>query len=431
MRSFVPNLGRAIWVLLGGVLFTHLGSYMLLPFLAIFLSQEKGLSLGNVGLVLGAGSIAYLSGSLVGGFLSDRLGRKLTMVSGLLIRGVGLLGFIYFDTFTSLVVTNLIAGVGGGLYMPPAKAGIASLASQDTKTTAFSYRGIAANIGVTLGPLLGTFLLTRSYVVLFWGAAIVYFGLALSHVLLLSKDCTTGIDCPKVEKGSVREIFAHRSFLVFSFVTVFVWALFTQFTLSLPLRATQIEATQNIALIWTTTSVLVILLQSPLSRWFSKAMHPLQAMSLGTIILGIALGTVAFSTTFWHLILSAVLFTIGEMFIMPTADAIVSDLANPKRMGSYFGVSAFVFGAGESLGNIGGGQLMEAAVRQDTLALPWIVFAVTGVLVGVAYYGLTFWQALAKPLTPMVEERVGAPSVMDLTDSKGDSRVGLRRKGKV
>jgi MFS family permease len=117
------------------------------------------------------------------------------------------------------------------------------------------------------------------------------------------------------------------------------------------------------------------------------------------------------------------------MFIMPTSDAIVSDLANPKQMGSYFGVSAFVFGAGESLGNIGGGQLMQYAVVRDALAIPWIVFGVVGVLLALTYYGLTFWQPLAKPLSPVLEERVGAPSLQDLTEgTKGDARMGWKRK---
>jgi MFS family permease len=404
MASFLPQLGRPIWVLLGGILFTHLGSYMLLPFFAIILSTEKGLSLSNTGLVLGAGSIAFLAGSLLGGFLSDRLGRKLTMVGGLTIRGLGLLGFIWGASFPALFAANLVAGIGGGIYAPGAKAGIADYASQGTKTTAFSYRGIAANIGVTLGPLLGTYLMTQNSTLLFAGAAIVYFGLSLSHWVLLTKDCI-GEDCPKVDPKSIRQLLTDRPFLYFSFVTIFVWALFTQFTLSLPLRAEQIESARNIGLIWTTTSVLVILLQGIVTRFFTKYMHPLATMAAGMALIGTGLGSVAFSTSFWHLLASAIVFTIGEMFVMPTSDAIVSDLAKPEQIGSYFGVAAFVFGLGEALGNIGGGQLMEFAAAQDSLALPWLIYALAGLLLGGVYYLLRLWQPLSKPLAPVMEER--------------------------
>lgn len=391
--------------MLNGVLFTHLGTYMLVPYFSIILAKEKGLPLSQVGFVLAAGSVAYLIGSLLGGVISDRLGRRRTMVGGLIVRGGGLLLFIWAGSFPTLLAANLIAGAGSGFYMPSAKAGIATYAAQGERTTAFSWRGIAANIGVTLGPLLGTFLLTRSSTVLFAGTAVIYLALAAAHQVLIAADCT-GDHCPETQRGSFRELLTDRPFLLFSFVTIFVWALFTQFALSLPLRADQIHAAERIGLIWTTTSVFVILLQSPLTRWFTKHLHPLQAMALGTVIVGIALGSVAFSSSFWHLLASAVLFNFGQMFIMPTSDAIVSDLSKPEQIGNYFGVAAFVFGAGEALGNMGGGQLMEYAVARHMLYLPWTLFAVTGVLVGLTYYALTFWGRLALPLNRVLGERV-------------------------
>ncbi|TCP55524.1 putative MFS family arabinose efflux permease [Tumebacillus sp. BK434] len=402
--AILPKLGRAIYVLLGGILFTHLGSYMLLPFFAIILSTEKGLSLGATGLVLGAGSIAFLTGSLLGGFLSDRFGRRMTMVSGLLIRGAGLLGFIWGASFSSLFLTNLVAGVGGGIYAPGAKAGIAALASQGTKTTAFSYRGVAANIGVTMGPLLGTYLHTKSSTLLFGGSAVVYFVLALSHLLLLERDCR-GEDCPKVDRQGIKQILTDRPFLYFSVVTIFVWALFTQFALSLPLRAAQIDSARNIGLLFTASAVLVILLQGTVTRFFTKHLHPLGTMAIGILLIGTGLGSVALSTSFWHLVASAVVVTFGQMFVMPTSDAIVADLAKPEQIGSYFGVAAFVFGAGEALGNIAGGQLMELAVAIDYLALPWLLYGAVGLLLGGTYYLLRLWQPLARPLAPVTEER--------------------------
>ncbi|PWK07456.1 MDR family MFS transporter [Tumebacillus permanentifrigoris] len=405
-KPTIPRLGTQVWVLLAGVLFTHLGTYMLLPYLSIIFSTEKGLTLARVGLVLGAGSVAYLSGSLLGGFIADRLGKKTTMIAGLLLRAIGLLLFIWMGTWIALFLTNLLAGVGSGLYMPGAKAGIAAYAREGSKTTAFSYRGVAANIGVTVGPMLGMVLLRQSSAWLFAGAAIVYAGLALSHAFLLKKDCI-GPDCPELPKTKFRALLTDRPFLVFSFATIFVWALFTQFTLALPLRAEQIKAAHNIGLIWTITSLVVIVSQSAVTRFFTKHLHPLATMATGMVILGVALGSVAFSQTYWHLMASAVLFTIGEMFIMPTSDAIVSELATPESMSAYFGVASFVFGAGEALGNIGGGRLMQAAVDQNFLELPWLLYAIVGLLLAIAYYAMSKWGPLQTPLTTTLQNRVG------------------------
>jgi MFS family permease len=431
MRSFLPQLGQPVWVLLSGVLFTHLGRYMLLLYFPIVLARDKGLPLHEVGFVLGAGSIAYLTSSLLGGWLSDRIGRRRTMLAGLVLSGFGLLGFIWVDSFSLLLATNLVAGFGNGLYMPSAKAGIAALVSQDTQTTAFSYRGIAASIGSAIGPLLGLFLHRHSVAALFAGAAAVYFALALEHWFLLERDCI-GTECGEVQKGGFREIFTDRPFLLFSLVTIIVWALFTQFTFSLPLRAEQIHSARNIGLISTTSAIIVILLQGPTTRYVTRRLHPLLAMSLGIALIGVALGSVAFSTAFWHLIASAVLFTLGQLLVMPTSDAIVSDLSRPGQIGNYFGVSAFVYGAGEALGNMAGGQLMEKAVARNMLAMPWIAYAVIGLLVAGTYYALSLWRPLAQPLRPALLERTrNATFLAPATEPEDKPRGNGRRKSKT
>lgn len=412
-----------MWVLLGGVLFTHFGTYMIVPYFALYLAGTKHLPLVHVGLVLGAGSVAYLTGSLAGGFLADALGRKRTMVGGLLLRGAGLFLLLYMNTLYTLLLANLVAGFGNGLYSPTAKAGIALLAAEGTKTTAFSYRGIAANVGVTLGPLLGTTLHALSSRLLFAGAALVYVLLALAHLLVLERDCRPGVgDCPQRERVGFGDIFRDSPFLAFSLATIFVWVLFTQFALSLPLRAQQIGAAGGVGVIWTVTAVFLILLQTTATRFATRFLHPLQAMALGTGVLGIALATVAFSSAYWHLVLSGILFTFGQMLVMPTSDAIVSDLAGAQKVSAYFGISAIVFGAGETLGNIGGGQLMDYAVRHDVLSLPWLIYGFIGVAVGGLYYLLTFWQGLARQLAPALAERAGTNGAKGSGSKKGTVR---------
>jgi MFS family permease len=58
------------------VFFMHLASFLIVPIFPIFLKKARALSLGQVGIILGVGSIAYQAGSLLGGPLSDRLGRR-------------------------------------------------------------------------------------------------------------------------------------------------------------------------------------------------------------------------------------------------------------------------------------------------------------------------------------------------------------------
>ncbi|MFC4767712.1 MDR family MFS transporter [Effusibacillus consociatus] len=399
------SFGRSLWVLLSGILFTHLGYYLILPLLAIILSTEKGLTVGQTGLVLGTGSIFFLSGSLLGGWLNDRLGQRRTLVLGLFLRAIGLLSYGFVSTLPLLFTASIVTGIGGGIYTPPAKAGISTFAAEHNKTTAFSFRGIAANIGVTVGPLLGTLLATGTTLDLFLVASLIYVGLGISHQLLLPADCTQP-PCEKPTGGYAAEILKDRPFLIFSLVTVFVWALYAQFTFSIPLRATEILPNpKSVGLLWSITSIMIIFLQAPITRYTSVRWHPLLILASGTVLMGAGLGSVMWATQFSHLVLSIAVFTLGEMFVMPTVDTVVSQLAKPQLIGTYFGIASLVWGMGEALGNMGGGQLMGFARSWDAPTLPWAVFAVTGAVLGFILVGLRKWPHLSVPLSDAYAER--------------------------
>ncbi|WP_329812868.1 MFS transporter, partial [Streptomyces sp. GSL17-113] len=66
-----------------------LGSFMVLPFMSVFLHERLGMGLGTVGVVLAVASLVQFSGGIVGGALADRIGLRRTMLWALLIRTAG------------------------------------------------------------------------------------------------------------------------------------------------------------------------------------------------------------------------------------------------------------------------------------------------------------------------------------------------------
>lgn len=419
MKSASPSFSRPLVVLLSGVLFTHLAYYLVIPLLAVILTTQKKVPVSDVGLILGSSSFALLTGSLIGGWLTDKLGQRRTLVVGLVLRGIGLLGYGFFASMPLLFGTAVLAGLGGGIYTPPAKAGVATYSTEQNKSTAFSIRGIAANIGVTVGPLIGALLMPAHVTWLFITAALVHAGLAAAHQLLLPARSEL-VPGPETNRGFAFRILKDPPFLAFSVVTIFIWALYVQFTFSIPLRAAEILPNpKTIGLLWSISSVLVIFLQAPITRYLSKTMHPLVSLAIGVLLIGIGLGSIMWAGRFTHLLLSVIVFTFGEMLVTPIVDTIVSDLAKPELLGSYFGIASFVWGMGESLGNVSGGQLMSLARSWGAPSLPWLIFGIAGGLISMAIYGLYNWAPLARPLSGALEERTENASV----DRKGKSPI--------
>jgi MFS family permease len=389
-------LSRPMWILLGGILIFHFSMYMILPYIPILFSKQYGIPLSVVGAILGTQSISYLAGSLFGGWLTDHMGRRVITAAGIFLQGISLSAYAFAHTPALLFTVAAVNGISGGLYTPAAKSGIAALASDDTRTTAFSLRGIAANIGTTLGPLLGTFLFAYSYRLLFLVAGMLCILLAPVHAFGLSRELSADKTRPKPSLA-LREVLRDLPFLVFSSVTVLIWALYTQLTLAVPLRASEIlTSTTSVGMLWTVSSILIIMAQNGVTRATTRYWHPLTIIAAGTLLLGVGLGTVAFSTHFVHLLVSVLIVTAGEMLIMPTIDSVISQFSKPETLGSYFGIASFVWGLGQSLGNFAGGELMQRAEQTGALEMPWIVFFLFGLaLAGLTFY-LRYWDILYK-----------------------------------
>src|SRR5699024_12554046 len=107
-------MDRTMLVLLIGVLLTHLGTYMVIPILPIMFSETIGLSLGTVGMLLATYSISFQFGSMFGGFLADRIGRRIGIGGGALIGAVGFGGLGLFSIFIPVLLSSGVAGFRHG-----------------------------------------------------------------------------------------------------------------------------------------------------------------------------------------------------------------------------------------------------------------------------------------------------------------------------
>ena len=400
VRVFPPGfrLGRSMGVLLTGILLFHAGWYLLLPYFAILFTARRSLTPAEAGLVLAAQSLALLLGSAAGGVLADRAGRKRTLLAGLVLRtvGIGALGFP--GTMTYYLAAAAVAGFGGGLYGPAAKVAIAVLAGERERTTAFALRGVAANIGVSLGPLAGAFLVRGTMLQLFGLAAGVHLVLGVLTWALLDEPLSRR----QVAPAAVLSLLSDVPYLVFSAVSGLTWALFTQLAISVPLFASRVLGLEaSVGLLWTISSVVIILLQVIVTRRILAQLAPLTAMAIGALLIGAGLGLVGVAGPLWGfggLVAAVLVFIVGEMFLMPTVDTAVSLVARPGAEGAYFGIASVAWGLGEGLGNLSGGGLMQYSLRTGRVGLPWASYAAVGVVVAGLFWGLSLWTPLRQRL---------------------------------
>lgn len=392
----ILKLERPLLILLIGVLLSHLGTYMVMPMLPIILKVDAGLTLVQIGTILASIAIAFQFGSILGGVLADRIGRRFIIGLGALISAVGSIGFGFFSSYVLFLFMAVTMGLGTGLNAPSTKAAIAALASSETQTTAFSMRGVAANIGTGIAGLIIFFLIAGSSKMIFYIAGVIYLVLAVKSWVLLPKNCGSA-SCPIIPSGAYREALKNKPFLVFSLVSIFIWALYAQLSLALPLIATVIlPEPKNVALIWTINSLIVISSQGMITKKVIDRIQPLSALGVGVLFITVGITSLYFSSAFFHLVISGAIFVIGEMLILPTIDSTISQLSKAEMIGLFFALANVVSGLGEAGGKSIGGRLL--GVGEEASPLPWIVFGVTGVSLFLIVMFLKSWEPIRKSL---------------------------------
>ncbi|HEX5204571.1 MFS transporter [Paractinoplanes rhizophilus] len=136
------------------------------------------------------------------GILADRLGRRITLITGLALFGIASLTSAYADSAGQLIAARALMGLGAAAVMPATLSIIANVFDPRERGRAIGVWAGAVGLGVAIGPIVGGLLLEHFW----WGSVflinvpIVVAGIVLGLVIVPeSKDPRPGrIDLPGV-----------------------------------------------------------------------------------------------------------------------------------------------------------------------------------------------------------------------------------------
>jgi MFS family permease len=125
--------------------------YPLLP----DISSEFGFSLEQGGSLATGFTLGLAMAGLIGGFLTDRLSRRNILVIAVLMYSVGTLGVPLASGFVDMSGYRLLSGIGEGMHAAAVYAVIGAFFFH-RRAVAAGVVGVAFGLGVFLGPLVGT-----------------------------------------------------------------------------------------------------------------------------------------------------------------------------------------------------------------------------------------------------------------------------------
>ncbi|MFP2931490.1 MDR family MFS transporter, partial [Pyxidicoccus sp. 3LG] len=360
VRALVGGLPRTYWVLWTGTLVNRLGGFVV-PFLALYLTRQRGFSVEQAGLVAslhGAGTV--LAGPL-GGTLADRLGRRITLAGGLWLGAGGMLFLGFAREPFWIAVAAFTLGTVGELYRPAVSAAIADIVPPADRPRAFSLLYWVINVGFAAAlPIAG--LMTRyGYQLLFIADAITTFAYGCCIWLLLPETRPQGGAARPRASSAVVSVFApfrDPVFVAFGLPVFAVALIFFQGHMALPLDLSQRGLTEaQFGMVLAVNGALIVLLQPFIGGAVARLKRS-TALALAAALTGVGFGLHALSASMGLAMLAVAVWTLGEIAQAPVAPTVVADLAPTELRGTYQGAYNMLWGLAASAAPALGGQML-------------------------------------------------------------------------
>ena len=376
LRSLNPRLPRSVQLLQLGGLMNAFGNGLVIPFLLIYLHNERGISLGVAGLILATNAGVSLIAGPIGGALVDRVGGKAMLTTALGFLTLGLIGYAFVQSPWQGFLASAVTGIGNGLFWPAQSTLLAGLSTRAQRSATFAMQRVVMNLGIGLGGVAGGFIASESFRALFVLDALTFVAYAAVLTVFVHDPARRE---PRPERtGSYGTVFRHKVFMALMVTnSLFIGAGIAQLEI-LPAYAKNEAGVSERGIGWLffINTLVIVLLQLPTTRLAEgRRRIPLLAL-LGAVaaaawllvpVSGVWLtGAAAFAL----LALAVIIFALAECLHGAVQPTLVVDLADHSLLGRYMAISALSWQVGFMIGPAVGGALL--AISPTGL---WIVMA--------------------------------------------------------
>jgi predicted MFS family arabinose efflux permease len=351
------GLSRTVWILVVARAVNRIGAFTL-PFLGVVLTVEFGASLGETGLILAVFGAATIPSRLLGGQLADRLGRRRTIVLGLTGCAIAQLWIALSHTLWSAVLATILLGLAFEIYEPPSQAMIADVTEPDSRPAAYGLYSAALAAAGVLAGLLAAALSHWDLRWLFVADAITCLSCAALVALALPPDVRRAAVRRDAQRPSPVSLWRDgRLLLLLASGTVFA-TIYMQLIIGVPLTLLEQGIPKSgTGIILAVSAVTLIAAQRVLRI---QHLDDFRAIAIGYLLVGAGLVVVAFAQSIAIFLLAAILWSLGDLFLLTRYLTQASGLAPDNARGRYLAVFGLSWGIATTIAPITVTQLLKA-----------------------------------------------------------------------
>ena len=384
-RDAFSGLPRSVWLLSIAQLVNRSGT-MVLPFLTLWLTEKKGFSTTQAGAALGLYGAGAMLGAYLGGEIVDRVGARRVMVASLVLGGIGWLVLGQLDSHVAILAMILAQSIVAEALRPAASSALAQSAAPGERVRAYALNRMAINLGMTCGPTVGGLLAVHSYGALFMANGATTIAAAGTLWFLFRGEPSTPVSDASNAGGAVRSPWRDAPYLAFlglmTLLVIVVFQLNSTFTLYMHRDLGRSEA--GIGLLLGTNTLLIVLFEMVIVHKLRKV-PPTRLLGPGAFLLCAGFALMPFGRSWTWLVVTVVVWTLGEMLALPLVESIVADRADERSRGRYMGLLTMSFGLALMLAPVVGTRVYEQ-LGPDVL---WFGCGIVGVVLWIGFAALS------------------------------------------
>ncbi|MDQ1326102.1 MAG: hypothetical protein QG564_1227 [Campylobacterota bacterium] len=364
------------------------GLFVVLPVLSVYALEMEGATSFLAGLVVGGYALAQVILQVPFGLLSDKIGRKKTLLFGLLIFIAGSILCALSDNIYMLLIGRFLQGAGAiGAVVT---AMIADLVKEEQRAHAMAIMGATIALSfaaaMIIAPLVGGH----------WGIDKLFWLTAILSVMAIGILFTAVPQPPKIihsyeeEESKMIEVFKDKSLTRMYITFLFHSSIMTMAFFIIPLVMTQNFTEGGFgwekAELWKVylpAMFFGLLSMGPAAVFGEKYGKGKQVFMISVAIIFFGFLAMGFATVPWIFILGVVLFFIGFNMFEPLLQSFVSKFAKVHQKGAALGVANTFAYIGIFLGGLFAGYIMQhydrsiLAVSVAILSIFWFIWVAT------------------------------------------------------
>ncbi|MEM7162441.1 MAG: MFS transporter [Bacteroidota bacterium] len=344
-------MSREVWILALVILINRSG-LMVTTFLGVYLKEHLDYSLAETGSVLMFYGIGSLAGVFMGGVISEKVGYLRVQFMALALSGVFIFVMQYASELWHFSLLLFLAIFFADMYRPANMGSLTMYSRSDNRTRSLALLRLAINLGISIGPVVGGFLIgIKGYTLLFYvdGITCVVAGFVLLIFLGLNdkekiKEAKkTPLKWREIDLKSFAWLLFSNLFWAFSFFQIiYMYPIFMKSELG--------YAEFIVGLTYSLSGLMILFMEMPIVKMYEK-FNKRKILFGGTLICAFAYVFLYYSESFSIFnpyvfampLLYMIFITMGEIFYLPFAGSLALNMAPKGHSAKFMAVYSMIF----------------------------------------------------------------------------------------